>query len=161
MEQQSDPNSNGKVHQTSSGPLEAGMEDGDLRIEIFSLCEGAVEQNGRLFLLGIFENVSAPCFPFVLPEMAVVLRVRFWPAEPQQFSARLVVTNPDGRPVTQIPEGLGANPAAHGEQSRSCNLILHIQNLPIDEPGDYSVDFCLNNRLEARLPFSIRRQTAL
>jgi len=155
MEQQSGHNSARKETPASSSLIDSGIEDCDLRIEVFSICEAAVDQNGRLSVLGAFENLNVANFPCVLPQSTVAIRLRFWPAEIQQHSVKLVITNPDGRPITQILEAQGINPAASRERSQACNIILQLQNLPIHEAGEYSVDFYLNGQLEGRLPFCV------
>jgi len=152
MEQQFDKNSSRK---NPPPPLETGIEDRDLRIEVFAVCEAALDQSGRLTVLGVFENINASQIPCVMPPITIALRLRFWPGEIQQHAVKFVVTNPDGRPITQMLEGSGFNPAGSHERSQACNVIAQIQNLAIDEAGEYRVDFYLNDRLEGRLPFCV------
>jgi len=155
MEQQSGHNSARNEPPASYSLLEMGIEDRDLRIEVFSICEAAVDQNGRLSVLGAFENLNVASIPCVLPHFSVALRLRFWPAEIQQHSVKFVLTNPDGQPITQVLEARGLNPAGSRERSQACNIIIQINQLPIQDVGEYSVDFYLNGQLEGRLPFCV------
>ena len=58
-----------------------GIDDRDLRVEIFALCDGATEHDGRLSLLGTYDVIHVSHFPVLLPLVTVVLRLRFWPQE--------------------------------------------------------------------------------
>jgi hypothetical protein len=137
--------------------LDPGVEDRDLRIEIFAVCDGAVEQDGRLSLVGTYETVCAQVFPFVIAQMTVVLRLRFWPGERRRHSVRLALTSPDGQRVGAAMEGDVTLQPADDERSTAYNLILYARNARIDEPGEYTFDFHLNGRLEGRLPICVRR----
>jgi len=134
---------------------EIGIEDKDLRVEIFTLCEGAIEQEGRLSMIGTYETVNADGFPFVIPQVTVVLRLRFWPAEHRNHLMSLTLTGPDGLPVgspVEVPLTLLQPPQ---ERSNSYNVITRFHNLQIVEPGEYAFDFRLNGRCEGRLPMCV------
>jgi len=138
-----------------------GIEDRDLRVEIFTLCDGATEHAGRLSLLGTYEVIQALGFPFVLPQVTLVLRVRFWPAECPVHSFRLVLTSPDGEPIGTPVEVMVALQPTRGERSAAYNLIAHLQNLQIEEPGEHTFDFYLDGKIEARLPLCVCSSAAL
>lgn len=142
-------------HSQPSLPLETGIEDRDLRIEMFAICEAATNQNGRLTVVGAFEALSLPCVPYVLPTITVAIRLRFWPGEEGRAAVRIVVTDPDGQAISQVMEGQGKNPAFSSERSQASNIIVQIHELQIPEAGEYSVDFYLNDQLEGRLPLCV------
>ena len=43
-------------------------------IQIFTLCDSAQEYNGKLVIVGAFNEITASSFPAVHPEMAIVVR---------------------------------------------------------------------------------------
>lgn len=134
-----------------------GIEDCDLRIEMFTLCDGASEQGGRLSLIGTYEAIHAVNFPCVVPQITAVLRVRFWPHEGALHAFRLVLTNPDGKPLGMLLDAMATlQPFTHG-RSLTCNIIAHLQHVGIEGPGEHTLDFYVNDRLEGRLPLSILR----
>jgi len=132
-----------------------GIEDGDLRLEVFALCESAVEQGGRLSLLGTYEVVQTTGFPLVLPQVTVVLRVRFWPAESRGHALRLVLTGPDGAVVGAPVEVMARLQPVCGERSAAYNLIAQMHNLRIEEAGEHTFDFYLDGKIEGRLPLCV------
>jgi len=138
-----------------------GIDDRDLRVEIFALCDGATEQDGRLSLLGTYDMVHASHFPCLLPLVTVVLRVRFWPEESRMQRFRFVITGPDGATVADPLEITAQLRTACEERSAACNLIAQFPNVRIEGPGEYTFDFYLNGRMEARLPVCICPQATL
>jgi hypothetical protein len=141
--------------ESSSLMRHSGIEDRDARIEVFVICEGATEQDGRLSLIGAYEVIGVPAFPCVSPVITVVLRLRFWPAEGRHHLVRVEMTNPDGACVVRVGETpITLNPL-NPERSIAYNLIGHFKDVRFDEPGEYTVDFYLNGRIEGRLPFCV------
>jgi hypothetical protein len=132
-----------------------GIEDRELRIEVFVACESAAEQNGRLSVLGTYEMVGTPHFPCVLPVITFALRLRFWPAEGCWHRVRMEMTNPDGACMARIGESAITLQPTNPDRSIAYNLIGQFRDVRFDAPGDYAIDFYLNGRLQSRLPFCI------
>lgn len=134
---------------------EIGIADRDLRIEMFALCDCAIEQQGRLSLLGTYEAIHVPSFPTLLPQATVVLRVRFWPAENREQSFRFMLSGADGQPIGELIEANAALRPFCGDRSAAYNLIFQLQDLQFEQPGEHSLDFYLNGKLEGRLPLCV------
>ncbi|MDR3404153.1 MAG: hypothetical protein P4L99_16770 [Chthoniobacter sp.] len=137
-----------------------GIEDRDLRVEMFVLCDGATEHDGRLSLLGTYDLVHVSNLPCVLPVATVVLRVRFWPEECRVHTFRIVLTSPDGEPVGSPVEVTATLQPACGERSAACNLIVPFQNVRIEKAGEHTFDFYLDDKIEGRLPICVCRMMA-
>jgi len=132
-----------------------GISDRDMRIEVFVICEGATEQNGRLSLVGTYEMIGVPAFPSVMPAITIAVRVRFWPAECRRHLVRPEITNPDGGCVVRTGESpITLNPP-NPDRSIAYNVIGQFKEVQFDQPGEYSVDFYLNGCIESRLPFCV------
>jgi hypothetical protein len=132
-----------------------GISDHDMRVEVFVICEGATEQNGRLSLVGTYEMIGMPAFPAVMPAITIAVRVRFWPAEGREHLVRLEMTNPDGLCVVRTGEtSITLNPP-NPDRSIAYNLIGQFKDVPFAQEGEYSVDFYLNGGIEGRLPFCV------
>jgi len=138
-----------------------GIEDRDLRVDMFTLCDGATEHGGRLSLLGTYDVVQVSDLPCVLPLATVVLRVRFWPEECRVHTFRVVLTSPDGEPVGSPVEVTAILQPNCEERSTAYNLIVQFQNVQIEEAGEYTFDFHLDGKIEGRLPICIFRTAAL
>jgi hypothetical protein len=48
-----------------------------MNIEVYSLCDAATNDTGKLNLLGSFDTIRAKDMPVVHPQCSVALRVRF------------------------------------------------------------------------------------
>ncbi len=136
------------------------VEERDLRVEVFTVCDWAAEENGRLTLVGTYELMSAPAFPVVVAQITIALRLRFWPDESGEHLVRLSMTNPDGRSVGTPMETKATLHPVDEERSGAYNLIFQAHQMLFEEPGEYSIDLHLNDRLEGRLPLCLKRQAA-
>jgi len=132
-----------------------GISDRDLRTEVFVICEGAVEQNGRLSLVGAYEMIGVPSFPSVMPAITIAVRVRFWPAEDRRHLMRLEITDPDGVCVVRTDESLVTLNPLTPDRSIAYNVIGQFKDIQFNQQGEYSVDFYLNGCIESRLPFCV------
>lgn len=135
-----------------------GIEDRDLRLEVFAICDSAVEFDGRLNIFGTYETLGSPSFPFTLPTASVVLRIRTWPTESRRHDFRIGISSPDGLAIIKPFDFSGTVNNRFRDRSSAFNLIVNLQEVPFYEAGEHSVDFHLNGKLEGRLPLLIRRQ---
>lgn len=132
-----------------------GIADRDLRVEMFTLCDGATEQEGRISLVGTYESIYAASFPCVLPHVTVVLRVRFWPQDGSLHAFRLILTSPDGKSLGVLLDAMASMQPFSDDRSTACNLIARLQNVEIAAPGEHTLDFYIDDKIEGRLPVSI------
>ncbi len=132
-----------------------GIADRDLRVEMFTLCDGATEQEGRISLVGTYESIYAAGFPCVLPQVTVVLRVRFWPQDGGLHAFRLVLTSPDGKSLGVLLDAMASIQSFNDDRSTACNLIARLQNVQIEAPGEHTFDFYIDDKMEGRLPVNI------
>jgi len=147
--------SQGRSSQPTFAVADIGIDDRDLRVEMFTLCDGATEQEGRLSLLGTYDVVHAAQFPCLLPQVTVVLRLRFWPHESRMHRLRLMLTGPDGETIADTLEIRAEFQPFSEELSSACNAIIRLPSVRIEEPGEYTLDFYLNGTIEGRLPVRV------
>jgi len=150
-----DPIRDKQASRTSLTLNDIGIDDCDLRMEMFTLCDGASEQGGRLSLIGTYEAIHAAGFPCVLPQVTVVLRIRFWPQEGNLHLFRLVLTNPDGKPLGVLVDATATLPPFIEDRSTVFNIIAHLQHVGIEEPGEHTLDFYLDDKMAGRLPVNV------
>ncbi len=127
-----------------------------MEIETFVLCDAAVDYLGKLSLLGTFDSITASSFPLVWPHCALALRIRFSPVEEGEHKVRIVFIDGDGKPFLPPMEGGMVVRFAPGAVTAAANLILNIQSLKIDRPGEYAVDLAIDGRREKTLPLYAR-----
>ena len=58
-----------------------------MKIELFTFCDFAQENSGKLTIVGTFDTIIAGKFPCIHPHLSVVIRIRFdlWEFSPHTF----------------------------------------------------------------------------
>ncbi len=108
-----------------------------MRLILSVACEDArARLDGRLDLLGVFDQLQAPGFPAAQDRMMVVF-VMEWSADEQgrrEFRADLV--DVDDRKVLTIEGHTDVAPAAAGGRPRT-QLVMPLERVVFPEPGEY------------------------
>ena len=127
-----------------------------MNIEAFLLCDAATEQQGKLNVLGAFDNIYAKKVPTMHPACAIAARIRFKKVEEGNHSVRIQIIDQDGKNVCPKLEGKISVRTMPGHDSTLANLILNIQRLEFKQYGQYRVDLAIDNKIEGSLPFHVR-----
>lgn len=106
--------------------------------EVFVMCDGANDSHGKLNILGAFDTIASNDFPFIHPHCTIALRLRYDLADKRDSKLRIVIQGVTGEPVlasveTAVNRGISPNP------SSTANIIVNINSLRFEKPGDYSV----------------------
>lgn len=127
-----------------------------MKIEVFALCDAATDSQGKLNILGTFDQIYSAKMPVVHPACAIALRIRFDKMEEGIHKINLQFVNPDGKPVFQPMEG-EVNPKM-GEDvgSVAVNLILNFHNVKFDVYADYQINLAVDDVSRATLPLRVR-----
>ncbi len=126
-----------------------------MNIEVFSLCDAATNDTGKLNILGAFDTLWMTQVPGIHPQCAVVLRIRFGIQERGEHSIGVNFVDVDGKHI--IPSANGVINVSFSDQQRtgSANLILNIYGLKIDKFGEYSIDLAIDAVNAASLPLFV------
>ena len=127
-----------------------------MKIEIFSLCDAATDNRGKLNLLGTFDQIYASKIPVVHPACAIALRMRFDKMEEGLHKVNLQLVDPDGRPVFQPMDGQVHPRMADDVDSVAVNLILNFQHVRFESFADYQINLALDDQSVASLPLRVR-----
>jgi hypothetical protein len=128
---------------------------GTMRLEVFATCEDADLVDGKLSLLHCFGRIHVPGVPFRVPEMVVVVRLRLEPSEVGTHHYGLCLVDPDGGAPVELGSGKFVAVPLADDRACLCNVIVRLQNVPLPQGGDYSLDFSLDGVLTGRLPLSV------
>jgi len=127
-----------------------------MKIEVFALCDAATDNQGKLNLLGTFDQIYAAKMPVIHPACAIALRIRFNKMEEGVRKVNLQLVNPDGVPVFQPMEG-ELNPRMGEDiESVAVNLILNFQHIKFGEYADYQINLSIDDVATASLPLRVR-----
>ena len=128
-----------------------------MKVELFVLCDAATDYHGKLNILGTFDAIWAKQIPAAHPQCAIALKVRFSRIEEGDHKVRINIVDEDGKAAVPSLEA-GVN-VRFGEapSSISINMIFNIQNLKINNYGEYSIDLAIDGRHEVSLPLYVHR----
>lgn len=129
-----------------------------MQIEIFSLCDAATADFGKLSILGAFDAIGAVKTPTVHPQCAIALRVRFSRIEKGEHKVAVSFIDIDGKNVIPPAQGVITMNFSEEQGSGSANLILNIQGLKLEKFGEYSIDLAIDGQQKASLPFFVKER---
>jgi hypothetical protein len=126
-----------------------------MEIEIFSLADFANDSgNGKMNIIGTFDQIHVPSLPFVLPHCAVATRIRIANSEAGVHAFEIVGIDPDGMEFQRLPGNMHVqlNPNA---QYGAFNLPLNISNFKIDKIGKYAFEFYFDGEFRSGLTMHV------
>ncbi|MDR1862829.1 MAG: hypothetical protein LBQ67_02795 [Treponema sp.] len=127
-----------------------------MKIEIFTFCDFAQENSGKLTIVGTFDTIISRTFPCVHPQLSVVIRLRHDLWEFSNHSFRIETKDLNGEmnidPIRGNMEVKGA-----GNATVVSHLVFTISNLRIKSPGVLSFILYLDDKETASLPLYIRK----
>jgi len=128
-----------------------------MKTEIFTLCDAATEQQGKMNLLGSFDHLWARHEPIAHAGCALALKLRFTKIEEGSHKMRITFGDEDGNLVMPALEAPVTVVIGSGETTATSNLILNIQQLKLPKFGEYSIDLAVDGRAEASLPLYVKK----
>ncbi|MCX5695040.1 MAG: hypothetical protein NTW18_00030 [Candidatus Omnitrophica bacterium] len=126
-----------------------------MNIEVYSLCDAATNDTGKLNMLGAFDTIRTKNIPVIHPQCAVALRIRFDSIERGEHKIAVNFVDLDGKNIIPPMNGPINVNFPDGQRSGSANLVLNIQGLKLEKYGEYSIDLAIDGRREGSLPLFI------
>jgi hypothetical protein len=129
-------------------------------IQIFTLCDSAQEYNGKLVIVGAFNEIAAPSFPAIHPEMTIVVRTIIENEDKEGHDVEISAFKSDTGKEALLPhfktrietkENIG--------QTVYSNVILRTNNVPIPEAGKYIIRFSIDETTK-EIPLLVRDANA-
>lgn len=124
-------------------------------VEVFALCDAATDTGGKLNLLGAFDRINARQFPLVHPHCAIALRVRFDSIEEGNHRVKISLIDADGNSVIPGIDGNIGIKFPDEVQSVCANMVLNMNGVKFEKPGQYSIELALDGRHEKSLPINV------
>ncbi len=127
-----------------------------MEIETFVLCDAATDYRGKLNLLGTFDTIWGARLPVIWPHCALALRVRFSRIEEGEHRVRITFIDEDGSAVLPPLDGGVRVTFGPGAATVATNLILNMERVRLEKPGEYSISLAIDGRQERTLPLYLR-----
>ncbi|MEZ5301629.1 MAG: hypothetical protein R3F11_13405 [Verrucomicrobiales bacterium] len=140
-------------------------------VQVATLCDSAMDYNGKLCVLGTFDTICSRGTPIIHPQCSLALRICFRPGDEGTHQFEIALIDADGQLVRhQAPGKFGEpemNPTLHlrpkinirfpGEDSYfiTRNIVLNLQRLKLDEAGQYSIDVSVDGEILTRVPLRV------
>jgi hypothetical protein len=138
-----------------SGIIPDCFKGNKMEIEAFLLCDAATDQQGKLNVLGAFDNLWVRQLPAKHPQCSIAARVRFERIEEGDHAVKIQIIDEDGQNIAPKLEGTISVRTAPGIDSSATNLILNIQGLEFKRFGSYQIDLAIDGQLQASLPLRV------
>ena len=119
------------------------------------LCDLTIREHGsgKISLIGVFENISAPRFPVVHRALSVYAKLT--DAEGDYVIRLELIRLEDSHVVAQ-----GTLTATFADRMSPGELIFNLENLGLERPGRYEFRLSANDRFVASKTFTVMQAGA-
>jgi hypothetical protein len=127
-----------------------------MKTEIFTFCDFAQENGGKLTIVGTFDTIIARHFPCVHLQLSVVIRIRFDLWEFSNHSFRIETRDLDGE---MSMEAIGGNIEVKGVGNATAvsHLVFSISNLQFKSSGLVNFVLYIDDKELTSVPLYIRK----
>ena len=127
-----------------------------MKVEIFSFCDFAQENGGKLTVVGTFDTIISRNFPCIHPQLSVVIRIRFDLWEFANHGFRIECNDLDGNvsiePIKGNLEVKGA-----GNATAVSHLVFSISNLQLNNSGILNFILFVDDKEVMSIPLYVRK----
>ncbi|GHV83631.1 hypothetical protein AGMMS50212_09710 [Spirochaetia bacterium] len=127
-----------------------------MKAEIFSLCDFAQENGGKLTIVGTFDTILTRAFPCVHPQLSVVIRLRFTIGEFSRHDFRIETKDLDGEMCMEAVSGT-IEVKGVGNATAVSHLVFNINNLRFKGPGVINFILYIDGKEITSIPLYIRK----
>lgn len=124
-------------------------------IDLFTLCDGAYNYNGKLTIVGTLDSISVPDVPAKV-QFSIAMKLRFNPDEEGKHTLIVRIKDANGKNIP--PDMMLDLDIAPAEASTVVSLAVNAQGLPFDKLGLYNVDVIVDNVLKGMYAFNLLKK---
>jgi hypothetical protein len=127
-----------------------------IKTEIFTFCDFAQENGGKLTIVGTFDTIISRNFPCVHPLLSVVIRLRFDLWEFGSHTFRIETRNLEGETIMETITG-NVDVRGVGNASAVSHLVFSVSKLRIENPGLVNFTLYIDDKEISSVPLYIRQ----
>jgi hypothetical protein len=127
-----------------------------MKAEIFTFCDFAQENGGKLTIVGTFDTIVSRNFPCVHPQLSVVLRLRFDIWEFANHTFRIETRDLNGELNMETISGTVEVRGA-GNATAVSHLVFSISNLQFKSSGVVNFVLYVDDKELTSIPLYIRK----
>ncbi|MDR1788446.1 MAG: hypothetical protein LBR16_08380 [Treponema sp.] len=126
-----------------------------MKIEMFTFCDFAQENGGKLTIVGTYDSVMAKKFPCFHQSLTVVIRVRFDLWEFGQHTFIIETKDMDGNPCFEPLSGT-LNVESMGNDTAVTHLVFSLYNLRFKSEGAINFGLYIDEKEVGSIPLYVR-----
>jgi len=127
-----------------------------MKIEMFTFCDFAQENGGKLTIVGTFDTIVSRNFPCIHPQLSVVIRLRFDLWEFNNHSFRIETRDLNGEMNMETISG-NMEVKGAGNTSAVSHLVFSISNLHFKNHGVINFVLFIDDKELGTIPLYIRK----
>ncbi|MDR0689841.1 MAG: hypothetical protein LBG08_06205 [Spirochaetaceae bacterium] len=127
-----------------------------MKAEIFTFCDFAQENSGKLTIVGTFDTIVSKNFPCIHPQLSVVLRLRFDIWEFSNHTFRIETRDLNGELNMETISGT-VEVKGVGNATAVSHLVFSISNLQFKSSGVVNFVLYVDDRELTSIPLYIRK----
>ena len=129
-----------------------------MEIEIFTLCDFAQDNAGKLTIVGTFDHIQPPVFPWIHPTCSIVGRIRFSDIESGLHNLKFLITNFKNEEIITPIEAEIQIKNQTSENYTSYNFVININQLNFKTEGKYSIQLYIDTEWKSGLTLSLLKK---
>lgn len=115
-----------------------------MTIELFTLCDGAYNYNGKMTIVGTITHKYVPQVPTNV-QLGLAIKIKVAPKESGTKQMMIRFVNPDG---TDIPADLKLQLNLESRKETSyISLAANVQNFPLTQLGEHTIKILMDDSL--------------
>jgi hypothetical protein len=127
-----------------------------MKIELFTFCDFAQENGGKLTIVGTFDTIISRNFPCMHPQLSVVIRLRFDLWEFSNHNFRIETRDLDGEMHMESISG-NVEVKGAGNATAVSHLVFTISNLRFITFGVVNFVLFIDDKEAGSIPLYIRK----
>ena len=121
-------------------------------IDLFTLCDGAYNYNGKLTIVGTLDTITVADAPAKV-QFSIAMKLRFAPAEAGEHTLIVRIKDVNGKNIPpDMKLGLDIKPS---DVNTIVSLAVNAQGLPFDKLGEYQVDVLVDDDVKGTYAFNL------
>ena len=128
-----------------------------MEIEIFTLCDFAQDNGGKLIIVGTFDSMQAKTFPVRHPACSVACRFRSSKKEHGPRTITVRFTDSQSNELVQPLEAEIMVEQPKLSEHSTINLVINYNNIEFKNAGRYSFELSLDGEWKSGLPLQLSK----
>jgi len=125
--------------------------------ELFTLSDFGQDANGKLNIIGTFDQVMVQELPATLPNCTLTARVRFEKREAGKHQLKIKCVDALGKEIFQTIEGNLEVNIPIDQNSLGVNLVINLNQIKVERAGEYYFELYISNNRVGKLPIKVLR----